>query len=130
MIRVCNEQDLSELWSDLRKPGSKVALWCDGLKEKGAGSRKHAHSEDGDSEDERPSKQKKQAEKNSEVQEIVDNLKTKHGSSFSPMHFHIWAEMIAVGMFYTVLMTLQTQQCLLEQKELPLQEKKSISSLL
>ena len=87
---------MSELWSDLRKPGSKVTVWCDGLKDKGTASRKHAHSED--SEDERPSKWKKQAENEIKVEEIVDDLKTEHGSSFSPMQQHIWAEMIAAGM--------------------------------
>ena len=43
-IRVCNGEDMSELWSDLRKPGSKVTVWCDGLKGKGTASQKHAHS--------------------------------------------------------------------------------------
>ena len=74
IIRVCNEDDLSELWSDLRKLGSKVTVWCDGLKDNGTASRKHAHSED--SEDERPSKRKKQAEMETKVEEIVDDLKT------------------------------------------------------
>ena len=99
IIRVRNE-DLSELWSDLRKPGSKVTVWCDGLKDKGTASRKHAHSED--SEDERPSKRKKQAENETKVEEIVDDLKTKHGSSFSPMQLRIWAEMIAAGMHCSI----------------------------
>ena len=38
VIRVRNGDNLSELWSDLGKPGSKVTVWCDGLKEKGTAS--------------------------------------------------------------------------------------------
>ena len=34
IIRVCSGEDLSSLWSDLRKPDSKV-WWCDGLKKTG-----------------------------------------------------------------------------------------------
>ena len=75
-------------------------MWCDGLKDKGTASWKHAHSED--SEDERPSKQKKQAENETKVEEIVDDLKTKHGSSFSPMQLCIWAEMIAADMHRSI----------------------------
>jgi len=39
-----------------------VIVWCDGLKEKGV-SRKCAHDEDGDSDDKKASKWKKQPDK-------------------------------------------------------------------
>ena len=31
MIRIRNKEDLSDVWSALRKPGNKMTLWCDGL---------------------------------------------------------------------------------------------------
>ena len=34
VIRVRNQEDLSELWSDLKKSGSNVTVWCDGLRRK------------------------------------------------------------------------------------------------
>ena len=58
VIRIWNQEDLSELWSGLRKSGSRVTVWCDGLMEKGTSSRKHVHVEN--SEEEKPSKQRKQ----------------------------------------------------------------------
>ena len=49
MIRICNKEDLSDVWAALRKPGNKMTLWCDGLVERWPNSSKRAQSEDVDS---------------------------------------------------------------------------------
>lgn len=42
---------------------------------------------------------KKQIDKEEEVQEIVESLKTIHGSSFTGMQLRIWAEMLVSNMY-------------------------------
>ena len=57
--------------------------------------RKHVISEDEDSGEDRPKSKKKHQDSNDEkVQEIVDELQTKHGSKYSFMQIRIWAELI------------------------------------
>ena len=46
VIRIRNKEDLSDVWSALRKPGNKMTLWCDGLVDRRGNSRKLAQSED------------------------------------------------------------------------------------
>ena len=84
-------------WCDIRKC-KNTCLWCDGLIEtnkKSKRKRKHVISEDEDSGEDRPKSKKKHQDSNDEkVQEIVDELKTKHGSKYSFMQIRIWAELI------------------------------------
>ena len=40
VIRIRNKEDLSDVWSALRKPGNKKTLWCDGLVDRRGNSRK------------------------------------------------------------------------------------------
>ena len=49
VIRIRNKEDLSDVWAALRKPGNKMTLWCDGLVERRANSRKRVQGEDVDS---------------------------------------------------------------------------------
>ena len=81
-----------------QKPKSKMTLWCDCLREsspKPAGNPKQTLSET-DSDDEeslpRSKKKKTQPRNDEEVQEIVESLKKKHGSNFTPMQFRIWGK--------------------------------------
>ena len=105
VIRIRNKEDLSDVWAALRKPGNKMTLWCDGLVERRANSRKRVQGEDVDSDREvtqaRPPK-KKQADREDKVQETVDNLKETHSSRYTPMQLRIWAEMIVSGMHSSI----------------------------
>ena len=49
VIRICNKEDLSDVWAALRKPGNKMTWWCGGLVERQPNSRKQVQSEDVDS---------------------------------------------------------------------------------
>jgi len=31
VVRIRNRKNLLDVWSELRKPGNKITLWCDGL---------------------------------------------------------------------------------------------------
>ena len=94
VVQIRTTEDLSELWSDLRKTGSKVMLWCDGLRGKTVSRKRSCSTEKPEA---RPSKGKKE-DNASRVEEIVEDLKCTHGSNFSPMQIRIWGEMIAAGM--------------------------------
>ena len=110
IVRLCNKEDLVEAWSGLRKPGSKMTLWCDGLIDRSGrktDSRKRVRSDDVGSESElaetRPSKRKQPAaDREEKVQEIANNLKEIHSSRYTPMQIRIWAEMMASGMHSSV----------------------------
>ncbi len=66
MVRIRNKEDLHEVWAGLRKPGSKMLLWCDGLLDKSVptkkrDSHKRSRSDDvGSDSDGRPPKKKQQ----------------------------------------------------------------------
>lgn len=102
VVRIRNKKDLFDVWSALRKPGSKVTLWCDGLVDRrGAGnSRKRPQSDEpgSDSESTVTRPKKKQVDRDRKVQDIVDDLKGTHASNYTQMQLRIWAEMIASGM--------------------------------
>lgn len=101
VVRIRNRKDLLDMWSELRKPGNKITLWCDGLVDRSGNCRKWAQTEDVGSDSEptisRPPK-RKQTDREDKVQEIVDNLKETHSSHYTSMQLRIWAEMIASGM--------------------------------
>lgn len=107
VVRIRSSEDLAEFWSDLKKPGSKLSLWCDGLMEdRHVHSRKRTCSGDVDSDDEleqvRPTAGKRKSaatDKEEKVQEALMTLKEKHSSHYTPMQLRIWAEMVAGGIY-------------------------------
>lgn len=108
IVRLRNKEDLVEVWSGLRKTGSKMTLWCDNLIDRStrkSDGRKRVRSDDVGLESEltetRPSK-RKQPEREEKVQEIANNLKVIHSSRYTPMQIRIWAEMMASGMHSSV----------------------------
>ena len=107
MIRIRNKEDLSDVWAALRKPGNKMTLWCDGLVERRANSRKRVQGEDVDSDREvtqarpGPPKRSRQTEK-IKYRRTVDNLKETHSSHYTPMQLRIWAEMIVSGVHSSI----------------------------
>ena len=101
VIRIRSREDLSEMWIDLRNPKSKMTLWCDGLKESSSKAARQTLCEtESDDEESMPKSKKKrrQPRNDEEVQEIVERLKKKHGSNFTPMQFRIWGEMVFGGL--------------------------------
>ena len=101
VVRIRTSEDLEELWSLLRQPHKNTVLWCDGLIARAGHKRKHSDDED-DSDTEqqqsRRSRSKKHDTNVQQVQDTVDQLKAKYGSSYTQMQFRIWAELIVGGM--------------------------------
>lgn len=102
VIRVRTAEDMSEMWSEVKKQGM---LWCDGLLDAGAkkSGRKGKYVSDEDSDDEPPvtqhKKKKKKPDNEAKVQEIIDDLKSKYGTQYTIMQLRIWAELIAGGLY-------------------------------
>ena len=110
VIRVHTEEDLREMWGDLRK-SSSTTLWCDGLIDEESGkaskssnsSRKRKHVASDDESDGEPSRitktqKRKKTETDAKVQEVVDSLKSKHGTKYTVFQLRIWAELISSGL--------------------------------
>ena len=111
IIRVRSEEDLKEMWGEIKRSPC-TALWCDGLVDDSSGKsskssksgrkRKRAASdEESDNEANQPTKiqKKKKADNEIKVQEIVDSLKSKHGTKYTVMQLRIWAELVYSGLY-------------------------------
>ena len=100
VVRVRTSDDLEELWSSLRQPQKNTVLWCNGLIAHAGHKQKHSDDdEDSDTEQQsRKSRNKKHDTNVQQVQDTVDQLKAKYGSSYTQMQFRIWAELIVGGM--------------------------------
>ena len=100
LISVRSSQDISEIWNCINK-GKEVTLWCDGLNDSTSSKpRKGKHIEvdlDEYSDDDstrtmqKKSKKEQQEEK---LEEIVTELKGKHGKNYTTMQYRIWGEMV------------------------------------
>ena len=91
-------EDIKEAWEQLRA-GKNTTLWCDGM---ASGKKKRSHDYDTDNEEDiekkKPKKRKKKEDDREEkVEKLVEGLKAKHGTTYTPIQFRIWAEMIAGG---------------------------------
>ena len=107
VVRVRSKEDIAEMWSDIRKSKS-VCLWCDGLKPIEANKkkqprrkRKNDHESDSESDEERPKRKKKQ-DTDEKVDELMDVLKSKHGSKYSFFQFRVWAELLVGRLHHSV----------------------------
>ena len=110
VIRVRTEEDLKEMWADIKKSKSQcTTLWCDGLFDDESGKsgksgrkRKQAASDDESDNEAHQSKKickKKKVDNEAKVQEIVDSLKSKYGSKYTTFQLQIWAELISSGLY-------------------------------
>ena len=92
VVRVRTPDDLDELWALLRKPQSSVAIWCDGLAREGEGStatvtsQSHKRKKHGDASE---TASKKHVDTHERVQSLVDQLKDKHTTKYTPMQPHM-----------------------------------------
>ena len=116
IIRVRTEEDLKEMWGEIRK-NRCTALWCDGLVDDESGKssksskpgrkRKHAASDE-ESDYEATSSQstktqkKKKMGNETKVQEVVDSLKSKHGTKYTVLQLRIWAELVSSGLYTSI----------------------------
>ena len=113
VIRVQTE-DLKEMWGEIRK-NQCTTLWCDSLVDcersksnkssKPGRKRKRAASDEESDDDEATSSQstktqkKKTTDNEIKVQEIVDSLKSQHGTKYTVLQLQIWAELVSSGLY-------------------------------
>ena len=107
VVTIRTEEDLADVWREMRTPNSKIQLWCDGLRSGNTKNKKRRRQEQSDSESETDSqprrqtkKEKKSAQQEREerVEESLDALKKKYGAEYTQMQYRIWAECIANGL--------------------------------
>lgn len=109
VVTLRSPEDMQEVWSSLSK-GTKVTLWCDGLRGSASSSKssrkrgkqqKQDDSEDEDSDAEPSSKSRKKTkneEKDQEIQKLIEDLKSTHNDNYTTMQYRIWSEMIIGGL--------------------------------
>lgn len=88
-------EDLTEIWEQLLV-GKSITLWCDGMTSSRNKKRSCDELEE-ESEKRKSKKRKKDTTREEQVEELIEGLKVKHGTAYTPMQFRIWAEMIAGG---------------------------------
>ena len=96
VISIRSRDDVMDIWKDVNK-GTKVVLWCNGLRSK---SKKRVASDDERDDDDidhdfRRKRSRKAEEREDKVSSILKDLKAKHGTKFTPMQLRIWSEMVA-----------------------------------
>lgn len=89
-LRSCT--DLLEVWRKLLS-GVDITLWCDGLGKSGGKKRRSDYDED-----EAP-KKKKSEERDERIQELAEDLQSKHGTKYTRMQYRIWSEMVVGGVY-------------------------------
>ena len=100
---INNRLDVNDMWAVAAK-GGKVMLWCVGIGENNHGSQKRSR-EDTDSnekESEPACKRNTSSVSSIDALKICANeselkLKTKHGDTYTPFQYKLWAEMYAKG---------------------------------
>lgn len=94
-----SKEDITDIWSKIRK-GENVTLWCNGLKQ----PRSKRQTSTADSEDEEieetlhVKKRSKTNDKEEKVESVIKDLRGKHSSSYTPMQYRIWVEMMIGGL--------------------------------
>ena len=89
VVRIRTSEDLEESWSLLRQPRKNMILWCNGLITHAGHKHKHSDEDNYDTEQQqsRRSRSKKHDTNVQQVQDKVDHLKAKYGSSYTQMQF-------------------------------------------
>ena len=97
VVSIRSSQDLKEIWQEM-KSGTKIVLWCDGLREHekilGKRKRNSAFSDDSDS-----VRSPAINEREKKIEEIMATLQEKHARKFTQMQYRIWSEMYVGGYF-------------------------------
>ena len=100
VVRVRTPDDLDELWALLRNQQKNVAIWCDGLE--GDADTASASAATRGRKRKKPTEapevaSKKPVDTHERVQTLVDELKDKHTTKYTPMQYRIWGELIVGG---------------------------------
>lgn len=84
-------EDIAEVWEHIRS-GKSITLWCDGM----ISTKKKKQVCNSDDEEGEPKRKKSKVStaREDKIDQLVSDLKTKHGNLYTPMQFRIWAEMI------------------------------------
>ena len=102
-IWVRNGQDLEECMQLLRTKSSSMTVWCEGRSRK---RKKKALDSSGSDDESNGTKKKKKGassdDKMSSVDDIVDDLRERHGHAFNNLQYRVWAESV-VGRRHTSL---------------------------
>ena len=93
-VWIRTSSDIEDLWSFIYN-GTNMTLWCHGL---------NPILSDSDDDDEvsKPKRKKKKSSfqaKTERLDELVHELRAKHGDHFNNIQYHLWAEMIDVGSY-------------------------------
>ena len=99
VISIRSAEDINEVWQELKK-GSKVVLWCDGLRESDKSRKRKRVSSDSESDDCETEPAKKtpiSQEKEKEEEDLVRKLKAKHDLRYTQMQYRMWAQMVMGG---------------------------------
>ncbi len=102
-LSIRTASDVQDVWMYVRN-GDNVSLWCSGVHSL---SQKDQSSSGSESEDtsfsrRKPKRKKRKRvsaldEKNKRVEEIVTNLRQKHGTQYTTIQYRLWGEMVDVG---------------------------------
>ena len=92
---INNELDMKDVKEAFKL--EKLTLWCVGKDKRG--KKRKDNDSDEDSEGSNTSKKKRTTveERGLRVEEIKNELRQKHGSSFSGVQYALWAEMVVAG---------------------------------
>ena len=104
VVRVRTSEDLDELWALLKQPRGNVAIWCDGLAgeiETPGVTTSRKRKKDNAPEAALPVNKKK-VDTHERVQTLVNQLKDKHSTNFTPMQYRIWGELIVGGQHVSI----------------------------
>jgi len=90
-VWIRNESDVQDVWN-LVRCGDNVPLWCHGV---------HVPSKSKTVMKPKNKKRRKRVSvldaKNDRVEEVVTNLRQKHGTRYTTVQYRLWAEMVDVG---------------------------------
>ena len=104
-VWIRNESDVQDVWNFVRC-GDNVSLWRHGVYVPSTSKKHHSSESSGDSDDsstKKPKKKKRRKRvsvleaKNNRVEEVVTNLRQKHGTRYTTVQYRLWAEMVDVG---------------------------------
>lgn len=103
VVHIRNSQDLLDIWNEITH-GQKHILWCDGLNQTESKKRSSSEAYDSDEDSEIPKCKKKRMadDKEEKVSRILDQLKKKHGDTFTSFQLRIWSEMVVGGIYVSL----------------------------
>ena len=106
VVTLRSPEDIQEVWSSLSR-GTKVTLWCNGLRgtsSKSSRKRKQQRGDDSEEDDSgaecssKSRKKTKDEEKDQQVHRLIEDPKSTHQDTYTTMQYRIWSEMIIGGL--------------------------------